>query len=82
MVQLIYLGRLMDLTGMPEETLELPKDVKTTADLRAWLDDRYPHADRGFDASVRIALDSEIASEPAPIDHATEIAFLPPVGGG
>jgi molybdopterin synthase sulfur carrier subunit len=82
MVQLIYLGRLVDITGIPEETLDLPSDLMTTGDLRTWLNARFPEADQAFDASVRIALDSEIAAEPAPIGQVSEIAFLPPVGGG
>ena len=82
MTVLIYLGRLVDLTGTPEETLDLPANIETTADLRAWLNTRFPATETGFDASVRIALDSEICAEPSPIGAAREIAFLPPVGGG
>jgi len=82
MVNLIYLGRLMDVTGTSNEALKLPLEIKTTADLRIWLNGRFPDADPGFDDSVRIALDSEIAAEPSPLGSAREIAFLPPVGGG
>lgn len=82
MVTLIYLGRLADMTGTPEEILDLPETVQTTSQLRAWLNERFPHANPGFDQSVRIALDNEICAEPAPLANAREIALLPPVGGG
>lgn len=82
MVALIYLGRLADLTGTPEERLQLPDTLKTTTDLRDWLNKRFAAEVPGFDKSVRIALDNEICNEPASLEHASEIAFLPPVGGG
>jgi len=82
MVTLIYLGRLVDVTGTPEEMLDLPDTVETTADLRLWLNARFPDANPGFDQSVRIALDNEICPEPAQLGTTREIALMPPVGGG
>ena len=82
MTTLIFLGRLADMTGTSEEHLDLPDAIKTTDDLRAWLNARFSDATSGFDQSVRIALDSEICAEPASLGAAKEIAFLPPVGGG
>lgn len=82
MITLVYLGRLADITGTPQEALVLPDTLGTTADLRAWLKTRFTGLGPDFDTSVRIALDNEICNEPAPLGSAREIAFLPPVGGG
>ncbi|MEO9968808.1 MAG: MoaD/ThiS family protein [Hyphomonadaceae bacterium] len=82
MTTLIYLGRLADVAGTSEEQLDLPDTIKTTDDLRAWLNTRFSSPTPAFDQSVRIALDSEICVEPASLGTAIEIAFLPPVGGG
>ena len=82
MAQLLYFGRLSDVTGTPEETITLPAAIRDTSALRRWLD-----TDRGLggalmEKTVRLAINSEIVTDPHPVSDGDEIAFMPPVGGG
>lgn len=82
MLKILYFGRLADVTGMPEESVEIPSSVETAGDLRKWLDVRFDANGVLLDPSVRIAIDSEIIFDGAGLKTAGEIAFMPPVGGG
>lgn len=82
MQKILYFGRLADITGKSEETLDIPADVETAGALRQWLDLRLNAAGALLDPTVRIAIDSEIIFDTAPVGSASEIAFMPPVGGG
>ena len=82
MAKLLYFGRLSDLTGRGHEIIDLPANIFSTTDLRNWLDEAH-HGDGALlDSSVRLAINDEIAHEPASISNDDEIAFMPPVGGG
>lgn len=82
MHKILYFGRLSDVTGLTEERLDLPSDITTAGELRTWLDLRFQSEGALLDPTVRIAIDSEITLDGTPIGEATEIAFMPPVGGG
>ena len=82
MVKVIYFGRLSDVTGTTEEVLELPDEIGTAGALRNWLDLRFKAEGALLEPTVRIAVNSEISFDETPIGGATEIAFMPPVGGG
>ena len=82
MVKVIYFGRLSDVTGTDEETLELPEQISTAGALRNWLDLRFESDGALLEPTVRIAINSEICFDETPIGHANELAFMPPVGGG
>ncbi|WP_300394591.1 molybdopterin converting factor subunit 1 [Henriciella sp.] len=82
MAQILFFGRLMDVTGKAEETITLPDTVRDTSALRRWLDQ-----DRGLqgallEKTVRLAINNEIVADPHPVNDNDEIAFMPPVGGG
>jgi len=82
MAELLYFGRLTDVTGTETERVALPNEVTDTLVLRTWLE-----AERGWDGvltdpTVRIAINDEIVSDPSAIQDGDRIAFLPPVGGG
>ncbi|MEL6831306.1 MAG: MoaD/ThiS family protein [Pseudomonadota bacterium] len=82
MAELLYFGRLTDVTGTGGEEVSLPSDVNDTSALRQWLE-----IERGWhgtltDPSVRIAINDEIVPDPSKIANGDRIAFLPPVGGG
>lgn len=82
MAELLYFGRLTDITGTDAERVALPNEVTDTQKLRIWLD-----AERGWDGvltdpSVRIAINDEIVPDPSDVADGDRIAFLPPVGGG
>lgn len=82
MAKLLYFGRLSDLTGTTEETLALPDDIRTAADLRDWLDLRFEASGAMKEPTVRIAINNEIVFDADPVAGDDEIAFMPPVGGG
>lgn len=82
MRKILYFGRLADITGCQEEMLDIPANVETAGALRQWLDERFNASGVLLDPTVRIALDSEIIFDATPLEAASEIAFMPPVGGG
>lgn len=82
MAEILYFGRLSDITGREAETLDIPVSITDTAALRRWLDDRNSAEGAFLEKSVRLAVNSEIVVDPHPVSDRDEIAFLPPVGGG
>ena len=80
MVKLVYFAWVRDATGVAEDTVELPDDVATVADLADWLAIRNPvFADRD---RLRVAVDAVMARFDTNIRRAKEVAFFPPVTGG
>ncbi len=82
MARLLYFGRLADVTGTPHQTIDLPACIADTAALRQWADVEHGSSGALLEDTVRLAINNEIAAEPAPVSNADEIAFMPPVGGG
>ncbi len=82
MIKVIYFGRLSDVTGTGEEMLDIPDGISTAGALRNWLDLRFEAEGALLEPTVRIAINSEISFDETPIGNASEIAFMPPVGGG
>lgn len=83
-VQFLYFAWVREKTGLGEETLELPSDITTVAELLAWQKQRTPEYGEAFADSdtIRVALDQEHANPDSLIAGAKEIAFFPPVTGG
>ncbi|MCG8440641.1 MAG: molybdopterin converting factor subunit 1 [Caulobacterales bacterium] len=83
MARLLYFGVVGDKAGRREETLALPAEVRTGADLRGFLIARTPAlAEPLTDGRVRLAVNQEIAPWEAELGDGDEIAFLPPMSGG
>lgn len=82
MAQLLFFGKLADLTGAMMVDRALPESVSDTDALRSWLDQDYGADGALLEASIRLAINSEIVSEPATVKDGDEIALMPPVGGG
>lgn len=83
-IKLVYFAWVRERIGLPEETLTLPENVATVADLARWLasrDERYAHAFENADI-VRAAIDHTHVRPDMPIGDAREIAFFPPMTGG
>lgn len=82
MATLLFFGKLTDIVGKSVDRRDLPENVRDTQSLRTWLDAELGSGETLLDKSIRIAINNEIADEPAAIHQADEIAFMPPVGGG
>jgi len=83
-LKVLYFAWVREQVGIGEETVEVPSDVATVADLMAWLcmrDDGYANA-FGKAPLIRAAVDQEHAGHETLIAGAREIAFFPPVTGG
>ncbi|WP_395004462.1 molybdopterin converting factor subunit 1 [Cypionkella sp.] len=82
MIEVIYFAWLRERIGVPRESLQT--EALTVADLVAELsarEERYALA-FGDLASVRVALDQELADFAAPLAGVREVAFFPPMTGG
>jgi molybdopterin synthase sulfur carrier subunit len=83
-VKLSYFAWVRERIGKTEETLALPENVKTVADLIAWLSARGEEYAYAFEsaATIRAAIDRKHVKHDAPVAEAREIAFFPPMTGG
>ncbi len=83
-MRILYFAFLRQRTGLGEETVEAPAEVRDVAGLVEWLKTRGPgHAEAMRDVSaIRVAVNQEFAALDTPIAANDEIAFFPPVTGG
>lgn len=82
MTQILYFGRLSDITGIASENIDIPTTVATVGNLRDWADHRHTTDGIFHENTVRIAIDGEIVNDQTILHNPVEIAFMPPVGGG
>lgn len=81
-LHLLYFAWLRERIGLPRESVET--QAATVADLVTELrgrEERYALAFSDL-ASVRVALDQEMAGFDAPLAGVREVAFFPPMTGG
>lgn len=81
-VEVLYFALVRERIGLPREKVQT--EAATVADLIAELvarEDRYAMAFADL-ASLRVALDQELASFDAPLAGVREVAFFPPMTGG
>ena len=76
-VTLKYFGRLEELTGTAEESIDL--NAKTVGELREAITAKYTDL---ASASFTIAVEQQIAADQQTIEPGAEIALLPPFSGG
>ncbi|MGE0418793.1 MAG: molybdopterin converting factor subunit 1 [Acetobacteraceae bacterium] len=81
---ILYFAWLRERTGVTQEELPLPPDVRTIADLVDHLVARGPGYAAAFQnrRTVRCAINQEFAAPSAAIQPGDEVAFFPPVTGG
>lgn len=79
-----YFAWLRQRTGLAEEEVEPPAEVRTVADLKRWLAGRHPRFAETLAATgvVRCAVNQEYAEDDTPLGREDEVAFFPPVTGG
>lgn len=82
MIDVLYFAWVRERIGLPKERVET--SAATVMDLVDELrrrEDRYEAAFADL-ASLRVALDQELASFDAPLAGVREVAFFPPMTGG
>ncbi len=83
-MKILYFAWVRQKLGKASEDVTPPGDVKTAADLLAWLrglDEAHAEA-LADEAALRIAIDQQHAELDTPVSGAKEAAFFPPVTGG
>lgn len=83
-IKVLYFAWVREKVGRSEETLSVPTDVATVANLVSWLCGRGPEYANAFAAGsvIRAAIDQTHVTPETPLGGAREIAFFPPVTGG
>lgn len=83
-VTILYFASLREALGIDRETVELPAQVQTAAQLRQWLMGRGEIWAAQFapGRAVRVAIARQMAQPQAAITEGAEVAFFPPVTGG
>ena len=84
MMNILYFAWLRAKIGTGAETVTPPAEVRTVADLIAWLKLQSPgHAEAFADLSIiRAAVNQEYVKLTDPAGPGDEVAFFPPVTGG
>jgi molybdopterin synthase sulfur carrier subunit len=79
-----YFAWVRERIGTAEEDIAPPAEVRTIADLIAWMAGRGEGYAYAFEnpRAIRAALDHVHARHDAPLGAAAEVAFFPPMTGG
>ena len=81
MAKVLLFGRLQDIAGWRERGLE-PAPLTVTALLAQLTAEDEALGQALAQPSVRVAVDRRIVSGDAPLNAASEVAFMPPMSGG
>ena len=83
-MKLVYFAWVRERIGLPDETVDLPADVNTVADLLNWLKGRGENYGAALERQdiIRVAINQEHADHSAPLPADGEIALFPPMTGG
>ena len=83
-IQLRFFASLREGLGIAEEGIAVPEQVKTIADLRAYLMQRgNPWSEvLASNKVIRCALNQEMVKDSTLLLEGAEVAFFPPVTGG
>jgi len=83
-LELRYFASVREQVGQGAERAEVPADVLTVGDLRAWLRARggvWAEA-LAEGRALSMAVDHAVARAETPLADGCEVAFFPPVTGG
>lgn len=83
-IRLKLFASLRELTGVEDETLEIPGQINTLGELRNHLRGRGEAWSQALDAkrAIRGAINQRMAQESDALHDGDEVAFFPPVTGG
>ena len=83
-LNLRYFAWVRERIGTSQESIDLPGNVATVADLLGWLKTRGPEYEHAFEQAdvIRTAIDQTHVPHETPLAGAREVAFFPPMTGG
>ena len=83
-IQILYFARVKEKLNYSIESLQLPEQVMTVADLKNLLSQRGDSWKEIFleQQNLRAAINHQLVDDSAYIDDQDEVAFFPPVSGG
>jgi molybdopterin synthase sulfur carrier subunit len=83
-LELRFFASLREALGVSQESITIPAEVKTIADLRSYLAKRSDQwtAVLGNKKIIRCALNQQMVDANTPLEDDAEVAFFPPVTGG
>lgn len=83
-MRLLYFGWVRVQIGIGSETLELPSDITDVRALLDWLKQRGEGYRVAFEdlATIRVAINQEMATLDTLISSEDEVALFPPMTGG
>ena len=83
-IKLFYFAKVREVLGIDREEIDVESDIKTLAELVAFLKLRGSQWQSIFDmsSSYRMAVNQELAEASDKINANDEIAFFPPITGG
>ena len=83
-LELRFFASIREALGVSQESIAIPDNLKTIADLRAYLVARgNPWSEVLADGKVlRCALNQHMVDASTPLLDGAEVAFFPPVTGG
>ncbi len=81
-MRILYFAWLRERIGLPQEDADT--GAMTVAGLVEELKAKDPRYALAFSdlASIRVALDQQLADFDAPLENVSEVAFFPPMTGG
>lgn len=83
-LEICYFASVRETLGCSRESVSLPAEIQTVADLRAYLVARgAPWSEVLADGrALRTACNQQMAKPETPLSPGCEVAFFPPVTGG
>jgi molybdopterin synthase sulfur carrier subunit len=81
MTHVLLFGRLRDVAGWREQTLDPP--AASLSALRAWISERFPELAAALDGpGIQAAVDRQLVIGDVALTSGSEVAFLSPMSGG
>lgn len=83
-VQLRFFASVREAVGTGQETVDLPPEVRTIGDVRAFLRARGGAWTEALaeGRALRMAWNQQMSGPETPVAEGGEVAFFPPVTGG
>ena len=83
-IKLFYFAKVREVLGIDREEIDVETDIKTLAELIAFLKLRGSQWQSIFDmsSSYRMAVNQELVEASHIINANDEVAFFPPITGG